>query len=272
MEKRENLFKYKLEKTKLAQNQDYIFGIRAIMEAIRSEKEIERILISKRPDSQIMNELFPLIRKYGISFQYVPEEKINRITRKNHQGVIAYISQISYTPVEEIIFGCFEKGRDPLVILLDQITDVRNFGAIARSAECLGADGIIIPDKGTARINADAIKTSSGALLRIPVAKVKSLQATLKYLKDSGLKIVSVSEKGEKILFKTDLTGPIALIMGAEDKGISPALQKLSADSVKIPMTGEIASLNVSAAATVILYEILRQKELIPDNKKDTHN
>ena len=230
------------------------------MEAIRSEKEIDRILLSKRPDSQIMAELFPLVRQNSIPFQHVPEEKLNRITRKNHQGVIAFISQISYTPVEEILFSCFDKGKDPLVILLDQVTDVRNFGAIARSAECMGAAGIIIPERGSARINADAVKTSAGALLIIPVARVASLQDTVKYLKNSGLKIISASEKGDNLIFKTDLTGPLAIIMGAEDTGISPSLLKLSDNFIKIPMVGETASLNVSTAATVLLYEVVRQR------------
>lgn len=231
------------------------------MEAIRSGREIDRILISKRPDSQIMNELFPLVRQNNLVFQYVPEEKLNRVTRKNHQGVIAFISQISYSPLEEILFGCYDKGNDPLVVVLDQVTDVRNFGAIARSAECMGVAGIIIPEKGSARINADAVKTSAGALLNIPVARVASLQDTLKYLKNSGLKIVAATEKGHTMLYDTQLTGPLAIVMGAEDVGISPSLLKLSDELVKIPMTGQTGSLNVSAATTVVLYEILRQRK-----------
>jgi 23S rRNA (guanosine2251-2'-O)-methyltransferase len=230
------------------------------MEAVKSGREIDRVLISKRPDSQIMNELFPMIRQQDVPFQYVPEEKLNRITRKNHQGVIAFISQISYTAVDAMLYKSFDEGKDPVIIILDQVSDVRNFGAIARSAECLGAAGIVIPEKGSARINADAVKTSAGALMKMPVARVASLPETLKYLKNSGLKIVAISEKGHQILFSANLSGPLAIIMGAEDTGISPTLLKLSDEMLSIPMIGETESLNVSAAATVVLYEILRQR------------
>jgi 23S rRNA (guanosine2251-2'-O)-methyltransferase len=230
------------------------------MEAVKSGKEIDRILISKRTDSQIMNELFPLIRQQEVPFQYVPEEKLNRVTRKNHQGVIAFISQISYTPVDAMLFKSFDDGKDPVIIILDQISDVRNFGAIARSAECMGAAGIVIPEKGSARINADAVKTSAGALMKMPVARVASLRETLNYLRNSGLKIIAISEKGEQMLYNSNLSGPLAIIMGAEDTGISPSLLKLSDEMLSIPMTGETESLNVSAAATVVLYEILRQR------------
>ena len=154
---------------------DFIFGIHALSEAIKADKEIDRVLLDKNSGNAIKQELFSLIRKRQIPFQFVPVEKLNRITRKNHQGVIAFISEISYSPVEEVIARAFESGRDPRFIILDQVSDVRNFGAIARSAECFGFSGIIIPEKGAARINADAVKTSAGALMNIPVSRVRSL-------------------------------------------------------------------------------------------------
>lgn len=244
----------------MGKDQDYIFGIRAVTEAIKSEKEIDKILLIKKPDSHVMNELFPLIREHSIPFQYVPIEKINRITRKNHQGVIAFISHIAYFSIEELVFRCFNEGKDPLVLILDQISDVRNFGAIARSAESMNVTGIVLPEKGSARINADAVKTSAGALLKVPVARVSSLIDTVKFLKNSGLKVIAATEKASNMIFRSDLTGPLAVIIGSEDTGISTSLLKVSDELLAIPMKGEIGSLNVSSAATVVLYEILRQR------------
>ncbi len=244
----------------MTQEKDFIFGIRALLEAIESGKEIDRVLFAKNPDSQINNEVFPLIRQHSIPFQFVPVEKLNRITRKNHQGVVAFISAVSYYPVSEIIMRCFDKGKDPFLLILDQVTDVGNFGAIGRSAECLGVDGIIIPERGNARINADSIKASAGALLRIPVARVRSLESTIEYLIDSGLKIIAGTEKAEKAAFDVTLTGPLAIIAGSEDTGISARLLKISHELIKIPMSGKIASLNVSAATAILLYEAARQR------------
>ncbi len=183
----------------MKEKEDFIFGIRTVLEAIKSGREIERVFMTKKPDSNLIaEEFFPVVLKYNIPFQYVPVEKLNRITRKNHQGVIAFISQISYSPLEEVITSVYESGKDPLFVVLDQVSDVRNFGAIARSVECLGFSGIIIPEKGAARINADAVKTSAGALLNIPVSRVKSLDKAMVVLRESGLKVISISEKTDK--------------------------------------------------------------------------
>jgi len=230
------------------------------MEAISAGKDIERVLLQKKSESSAAQELFSILRQKNIEFQFVPVEKLNRVTRKNHQGVIAYISQVSYTPIEEIVSRAFESGRDPFILILDHISDVRNFGAIARTCECAGIDGIVIPEKGSVRITADAVKTSAGALMKIPVARVNSLRETLNYLTLSGLMILSATEKSGTDLYKTELTGPVALVMGSEDVGISQSLLELSNKRVKIPLMGEIGSLNVSVAAGVIMYEIIRQR------------
>jgi len=239
---------------------DFIFGIRAVMEAIAAEKDIEKVILQAKTDSENHRELFQLVREKGISFQFAPLEKLNRITRKNHQGVIAFISSVSYTPLEEIIAGSYESGRDPFILVLDHISDVRNFGAIARTAECAGMNGIVIPDKGGVSISSDAVKTSSGALMSLPVARVKSLRESVRFIKEAGLTVVAASEKSETILFDADLSGPIALILGAEDKGVSPGLLELADFSIKIPLYGRIESLNVSVAASILIYETIRQR------------
>jgi len=239
--------------------EDFIYGIRTLIEAVNAGKEIDKVLLSKKPDSEIMQEVFPLIRKNGIPFQYVPVEKLNKITRKNHQGVIAFLSEISYAPLEEMITSVYEKGVDPRFLILDRVSDVRNFGAIARSVECLGFSGIIIPEKGSARINADAVKTSAGAIMNVPVSRVRSLVETVKYLQSSGIKVAAVTEKTERNLFDQELTGPLALIMGNEEQGISEKLIKIADALISIPMKGKTLSLNVSVAASVTMYEALRQ-------------
>ena len=258
--KRAKYIQVLIRNSKLAKEQDFIFGFRAVIEAIRLGKEIDRVLLIKKPESQITNELFPLIREHLIPFQFVPVEKLNRITRKNHQGVIAFISHISYYPVDEIVIKCFDQGRDPFLLILDGITDVGNFGAIARSAECMGVDGIIIPGKGSVRITADAVKSSAGALLRIPVARVSSLRDTIEYLINSGIKIVAGTEKVNKHAASVQLTGPLAIITGSEDTGISSSLLKLAHEKISIPMQGEITSLNVSVATAILIYEAVRQR------------
>ncbi len=240
--------------------EDFIFGTRAVMEAIAAGKDIERVLLQKKTDSSASQELFSILRQKEIEYQFVPIEKLNRLTRKNHQGVVAFISLVSYTPLEEIVSRAYESGRDPFVLILDHISDVRNFGAIARTCECAGIDGIIIPEKGSVRITGDAVKTSAGALMKIPVARVNSLRETVNYLSMAGLRIVSATEKTDTDLYAADLTGPLALIMGSEDVGISSSLLELSNCRVKIPLLGEIGSLNVSVAAGVIMYEVIRQR------------
>ena len=240
--------------------ENFIFGIRPVMEAISTGKEIDRVLLQKKVESSVYKELFLLLRQKKIEFQFAPVEKLNRITRKNHQGVIAYMSIVSYTPLEEMVSRAYESGKDPFILILDHITDVRNFGAIARTAECAGIDGIVIPENGSVRITADAVKTSAGALLKIPVARVNSLRETLNYLSMAGVTMVAATEKTEGSLYENTLTGPVALIVGSEDSGVAPSLLELCQKKIKIPMLGEIGSLNVSVAAGVIVYEIIRQR------------
>ena len=237
-----------------------IYGIRPVMEAVEAGKEIERIFINRLSTSAQMKHLKQVLRDHNINWQEVPVEKLSRLTRANHQDVICYISQISYAPVEEIVQRSFSEGKTPLLIVLDYITDVRNFGAIARTAECCGADAIVIPARGSAQINADAVKTSAGALNIIPVCKVDNLKNTLLYLRESGLKIYAATEKGKMNSFDADFKSPCAIIMGSEDTGISNDLLKMADDLLKIPLTGQIASLNVSVACGMLLHEVLRQR------------
>lgn len=237
-----------------------IFGIRAVAEAISAGKEVDKILIRKDLSGELAGELFSLIKGSDIVVQRVPQEKLNSITRKNHQGVIAFISPINYQPIEEIVASLYEQGKVPFVLVLDHLTDVRNFGAIARTAECAGVDAIIIPSKGSVSVTADAVKTSAGALMNIPVCRVASLYNTVKYLKSSGLQVLGASEKATKNYTDADMTLPLALVMGAEDKGISTEILSLVDTTVSLPQYGKIASLNVSVAAGVMIYEVLRQR------------
>jgi len=240
--------------------ENLIFGTRAVIEAISAGKEIDKIIIQKGLSNQLYSELRKAIKDLDIPIQIVPPEKINRITSKNHQGVLAFVSQITYYEVEDLLTNVFEKGRVPLVLILDRVTDVRNFGAIARSADCAGVDFIIIPSRGAAQINADAVKTSAGALNRIKVCRVDNLKNSIEYLKESGLQIIACHEKTESFHFNTDLTKPTAIIMGSEENGISNEYLKRSDMQVKIPMVGNIASLNVSVATGIILFEAVKQR------------
>ncbi|MFC5284022.1 23S rRNA (guanosine(2251)-2'-O)-methyltransferase RlmB [Pedobacter alpinus] len=237
-----------------------IFGIRAVIEAINSGKDIESLFIQKGLVGGLISELKTLLRTHDIPSQQVPIEKLNRITAKNHQGVIAFISPITYQKIEDIIPIVYEKGEVPLILILDGVTDVRNFGAIVRTAECTGVHAIVVPKKGAAQVNPDAVKTSAGALYKIPICRHDSLLQVLRFLKDSGLQIVGCTEKTDDLIYKPDYTAPTCIIMGAEDEGISFELMRNCDYLTKIPMVGEIASLNVSVSAGVILYEAVRQK------------
>jgi len=237
-----------------------IFGIHPVNEAVRSGKQIDKILLKQGFRNEMIPGLFPALREQNIPFQYVPVEKLNRLTGKNHQGVIALMSEVEYTELDKLVPFIFEQGKIPALVLLDGITDVRNLGAIARSAECAGINGMIIPSKGSAQINSEAIKTSSGALNSLPVSRVNNLADAAKYLHDSGFHIAAATEKAEMSIFEADFKQPVVLIMGAEDTGIDPKLLKLADVLVKIPMLGSIQSLNVSAAASVIFFEIVRQR------------
>jgi len=236
-----------------------VFGIQSVTETIRSGKEIERLLIQRELG---MNEIQKLATELGIPYQKVPVEKLNRLTRKNHQGVICFVSPIRYAPLDNVMPQIYEDGQTPFLLMLDRVTDVRNFGAIARTAECAGIQAIVVPAKGGAQINADAMKTSSGALNYIAVCRENSLKEATTFLTDSGLQVVACTEKATDTIYDVDFTHPTVIIMGSEEDGISPELMNMVDRQVKIPLVGKVDSLNVSAAAAVILYEAVRQKEV----------
>jgi len=256
MEKRKDGFLIDKEENE----KDYIFGTRAVMEAINARKDIDKILVNKDLTNELIKELLSLAKSESIHVVRVPEAKLNRVTRKNHQGVVAHMSAIQYASLDNVIEECFSKGVAPLILILDRITDVRNFGAIARTADCAGVHAIVIPEKGSAQINSDAVKTSAGALNFIPVCRVSNLYYTVKELKKMGLNVVSVTEKTERKMYDADFTIPTALVMGSEEDGISPELMGISDEFVKIPLSGNIESLNVSVAAGVMIYEAIRQR------------
>ena len=238
-----------------------IFGIRAIIEAIEAEKTIDKLFIQKGLHNDLFADLWKLVRLKRINYKHVPLDKINRLTKKNHQGVFAFISPIDFHKIEDIVPSIYEKGRNPLILVLDKVTDVRNFGAICRTAECAGVDTILIPEQNSAAINADAIKTSAGALHNIPICRTWNLKMSLQFLKDSGLQLVSCTEKTDKDIYTPNFTNPTAIIMGSEEDGVSPEFLKMSDSKAKIPMYGKISSLNVSVASAIIVYEAIRQRE-----------
>ena len=239
---------------------DCIFGLHAVIEAIKAGKQIDRLLIKQGLQGALYHELMTEVRNYNIVYQIVPVERIELVTRKNHQGVLAWLSVIEYQYIANLLPMVFERGEDPLIVALDGVSDVRNFGAIVRTAECLGAHAIIIPEKGSARITADAVKTSAGALHSFPVCREKSIVRAIEYMKESGLTIICAAEKTGKLASDAVLTGPSVLILGSEDKGISRELIALSDLQIRIPMTGKIGSLNVSVASGILLYEMVRQR------------
>lgn len=241
---------------------DYIFGIRAVTEAIEAGKEIDKIFVKKDLNGPLSSELLALARQYEVPVQRVPVERINRITRKNHQGVLAMLSAVTYHKLENLVPMLYEDGVLPFIVVLDGITDVRNFGAIARTCECAGADAIVIPERGSVSVGADAVKTSAGALLHLPVCRERSTVQAIKFLKDNGYMVVAASEKAEINYTQPDYTKPVAIVMGAEDTGISPQALRLCDTFVSIPQMGNIGSLNVSVAAGVMMYEVVRQRLL----------
>jgi 23S rRNA (guanosine2251-2'-O)-methyltransferase len=240
--------------------EDFVFGTRAVIEAIKNGKSIDKILVKKGLNNELFNELQNLIKENNIQVQSVPVEKINRVTRKNHQGVLAFISPIVFDDIENVLPGIYERGQDPLLLILDQITDVRNFGAIVRSAECAGVQAIIIPEKGMARIGADAVKTSAGALHHLPICKVNNLYKTIQFLSDSGIRIVAATEKGDKLYTESDFNCPVGIVMGSEEDGISQQILDIADEQLKIPILGNIESLNVSVSAALMIYEAVRQR------------
>lgn len=247
-------------KNKQRPEKDMIFGVRSVIEAIQSGKEIDKILLRRDMTNELTRELFQAMVGKEVPTQKVPVEKLNKITAKNHQGVIAFISPVTFQRIEDIIPGIYEEGRMPFIVVLDGITDVRNFGAIARTCECAGVDAIVIPFKGGAALNADAVKTSAGALMTLPVCREHNLGNALKYIRSSGIKLVAASEKGTQKYTEPNYTEPICIVLGSEDEGIAPEHLRLCDEMVHIPLLGKIASLNVSVASGVLLYEVLNQR------------
>lgn len=237
-----------------------IYGTRAVIEAIKAGREIEKIMIQSGLANDLIKELIATARENQIPYTFVPAEKLKRLTTKNHQGVVCFLSSVTYASLDNIIDRAYSGGREPFLLVLDRITDVRNFGAIARTAECAGIDCIVIEEKGNAPITGDAMKTSAGALNHLPVTREKDLKKTMRYLRENGVRVVACTEKARQDIFSAPLTGPIALIMGSEEDGISDALLRDADELVKIPMKGKIGSLNVSVAAGVALYAVVRAR------------
>lgn len=237
-----------------------IFGTRAVMEAIKAGREIEKIFVQAGLNNDLIKELIQTAKSNGVPFTFVPQAKLNRLSTKNHQGVICQLATVSYAKLEGIIDKAYQEGREPFLLIIDRVTDVRNFGALARTAECAGLDAIIMGDSGNAPITGDAMKTSAGALSHLPVCREKDLKKTLRFLRESGIQIIACTEKASDMLYDLDLNTPLALIMGSEEDGISPQLLKDADRLAKIPMRGKISSLNVSVAAGISIYEALRQR------------
>lgn len=242
--------------------QQLIYGLRPVMEAVDAGKQVDRVLIQSGLDGDLMMELKAKLRNNNVLVQYVPVEKLNKLTNANHQGVVATIAPVEYRKVMDLLPVLIEKGETPFLLLLDHITDVRNMGAIARTAECVGAHAIIVPDHGSAQLNEDAVKTSSGALLRLPICRESNLKTVINFAKQSGLQIVAATEKGATNYLDVDFRCPTLLVMGSEDTGISNDLLKLCDQRAKLPILGEVQSLNVSVAAAVFMYEMLRQRSV----------
>ena len=248
--------------TRRPKEKEMIFGIRAVIEALDAGKTLDKILLRRDMSSALARELMEKLEGIPTPVQKVPVEKLNQFTDKNHQGVIAFLSPIEFTPLENLLPMLFEEGKTPFLVVLDGVTDVRNFGAIARTCACAGADAIVVPARGGAAINGDAIKTSAGALHSLPVCKVENMQDALRYLRDSGVTLVAATEHATKLYTEADFSGPVAILMGSEDIGIHPANLDLCDTRVKLPMAGTIESLNVSVAAGIFIYEVIRQRSL----------
>jgi 23S rRNA (guanosine2251-2'-O)-methyltransferase len=244
------------------EREDFVFGTRAVIEAISANKPIDKVLFRMGLNNDLFLDLYGLVKERNIPFQFVPTAKLNGITRKNHQGVIALLSPVEFQKPEDVLPMIFEKGKDPLLLILDQISDVRNFGAIIRSAECAGVDAIFVPEKGSAPLSADSVKTSAGAIFNIPICRSVNILSTIQFLKDSGVKVIAATEKSELFFTKTDMNLPLAIVMGSEDKGISKQILDNCDATVKIPVFGKIESLNVSVACSLMVYEAIRQRTI----------
>jgi 23S rRNA (guanosine2251-2'-O)-methyltransferase len=237
-----------------------IFGIRAIIEAINAKKEIDKVFVQKEAQGDLMQDLMKTMKRNNINFSYVPVEKLNRLTPNNHQGAVATIAPISFVSLETLVETVIETGKKPLFLILDQLSDARNFGAIIRTAECTGVDGIIIQKQGSAPVNGDTVKTSAGAVFNVPICKVDHIKDAIFYLQGSGIKTVAATEKTEHHIYEINLNEGVAIIMGSEDRGVNPSVLKIVDEKAKLPMFGSIESLNVSVACGAFLYEALRQR------------
>jgi 23S rRNA (guanosine2251-2'-O)-methyltransferase len=246
----------------IMEKEHQIFGIRAIIEAINAGKEIDKVFIQSDTQSDLMQELMKAVKRNSINFSYVPVEKLNRLTPNNHQGAVATIAPITFVKLETLVDGVIESGKTPLFLLLDQLSDARNFGAIIRTAECTGVDGIIVQKTGSAPVNGDTVKTSAGAVFNVPICKVDHIKDAIFYLQGSGIKTVAATEKTEDTIYDVSLIEGVAIIMGSEDRGINPSVLKIVDAKAKLPMFGTIGSLNVSVACGAFLYEAVRQREV----------
>ncbi len=242
------------------EKEQQIFGIRAIIEAVQAGKEIDKVFVQKDLQGDLMKELLKVLKQNGVNFSYVPVEKLNRLGNRNHQGAVASISPISFADLDELIATLLEENKKPLFIVLDGISDARNFGAIIRTAECTGVNGIIIPKQGSAPVNGDTVKTSAGAVFNIPICKVDHVKDAVFHLQSCGIKTVAATEKTNNNIYDIDFTEPVAIVMGSEDKGVNPSVLKVVDEKAKLPMFGTISSLNVSVACGAFLYEIVRQR------------
>lgn len=238
-----------------------IYGTRPVIEAILAGKDIDKVMIQSGLSNDLVKELIAVARNNNVPVVFVPPEKLKRLSTRNHQGVICLLSTVSFASLDNLIYKAYQEGREPFFLILDRITDVRNFGAIVRTAECAGLDGIIVAEKGNAPITGDAMKTSAGALNHVPICREKDIKKTLSLLRENGIHIIACTEKTEKSIYSLDLRGPIALIMGSEEDGISDVLLKAADELARIPLKGKIGSLNVSVAAGVALYEVVRQHD-----------
>lgn len=242
------------------QNTTQIFGLRAIIEAINASKDIDKVFLQKGLKGELFKELESLINQNRINASYVPVEKLNRLTTNNHQGAVAQISPIKFFDIEELHEQVSEKTSTPLYLLLDQLSDVRNFGAIIRTAECTGVNGIIIQSKGSAPVNGDTIKTSAGAVFKVPICRVSHIKDAVFFLQASGVKVIAATEKTDDTLYDVNFKDSCAIIMGSEGRGINPSVIKVADYKAKLPLLGEIESLNVSVACGAFLYEAVRQR------------
>ena len=238
----------------------YIYGIHAVIEAIDAGKDIDKIMLSKTLNADTASDICTRARQLDVPVQRVPVQKIDRITRRNHQGVLAMMAAVTYYHLEDVVPQLFDEGENPFVVVLDGVTDVRNFGAVARTCECAGVSAIVIPDRESVSVNADAVKTSAGALNYLPVCREHNLVNAVKFLRNSGFKVVGTSDKSSTVYTQGDYTGPVAIVLGAEDKGISHEIMKLCDTQVLIPEFGQINSLNVSVAGGIMIYEVVRQR------------